>query len=152
MKILSIVSVILALLISGCASVPMASRTESVAAKNFSPPSPGKAGLYVYRDSFLGQALKKDIRIDGECLGESGPGVFFFTELEGDKVHRIETESEFSPNLLEMMFESGKNYFIRQFIKMGLFVGGAGLEEIPEERARKDIAKLEMASPGTCAP
>jgi hypothetical protein len=49
------------------------------------------------------------------------------------------------------MFEAGKNYFIRQYIKMGVFVGGAGLEQVPEEQGKKDIAQLEMAKPGKCS-
>jgi hypothetical protein len=28
--------------------------------------------------------------------------------------------------------EAGKNYFIEQFIKLGVFVGGAGLEQVDE--------------------
>jgi hypothetical protein len=140
-----------ALLISGCASVEMASKEESAKAKEFNPPAEGNAGLYVYRDSFVGKALKKDIWVDGKCLGESAPDVFFHTEVEGGKTHTIDTESEFSPNALEVAFESGKNYFIRQFIKMGVFVGGAGLEQIPEAQGKQDVIKLEMAKPGKCS-
>ena len=151
MKIVSIIMVTAALLISGCASVEMASKTESTKSKEFNPPSQGNAGVYVYRDSFIGKALKKDVWIDSQCIGETAPDVFFYTELEGGKTHKIDTESEFSPNTLELMFETGKNYFIRQFIKMGVFVGGAGLEQIPEEQGKKDVAKLEMAKPGKCS-
>lgn len=140
-----------ALLMSGCASVDMATKEESTKAKEFNAPSQGNAGVYVYRNSFVGKALKKDVWIDGKCIGESAPDVFFYTEVEGNKTHKVDTESEFSPNTLEMMFVAGKNYFIRQFIKMGVFVGGAGLEEIPEEQGKADIAKLEMAKPGTCS-
>ncbi len=139
------------LLISGCASVDMASKEESAKAKEFNPPAQGNAGVYVYRDSFLGKALKKDIWIDSKCIGESAPNVFFYTEVEGGKTHRVDTESEFSPNSLEMMFEDGKNYFIRQFIKMGVFVGGAGLEQIPEAQGKQDILNLELAKPGKCS-
>lgn len=151
MKIVSILTLTAALLISGCASVEMGSKAESAKAKEFNPPDQGNAGVYIYRDSFVGKALKKDIWIDGKCIGESAPDVFFHTEVEGGKTHKIDTESEFSPNTLELMFESGKNYFIRQFIKMGVFVGGAGLEKIPEEQGKKDVAKLEMAKPGKCS-
>ena len=140
-----------ALLMSGCASVDMATKEESTKAKEFNAPSQGNAGVYVYRNSFVGKALKKDVWIDGKCIGESAPDVFFYTEVEGNKTHKVDTESEFSPNTLEMMFVAGKNYFIRQFIKMGVFVGGAGLEEIPEEQGKTDITKLEMAKPGTCS-
>lgn len=151
MKIASFLTLTAALLISGCASVEMASKAESAKGKEFNPPSQGNAGVYIYRDSFVGKALKKDIWIDGKCIGESAPDVFFHTEVEGGKNHKFDTESEFSSNTLDLMFESGKNYFIRQFIKMGVFVGGAGLEQIPEEQGKKDVAKLEMAKPGKCS-
>lgn len=129
----------------------MASKEDSSKAKEFNAPTQGNAGVYIYRNSFVGKALKKDIWIDGKCIGESAPDVFFYTEVEGNKNHKIDTESEFSPNALEIMFVAGKNYFIRQFIKLGVFVGGAGLEEIPEDQGKADIAKLEMAKPGTCS-
>jgi hypothetical protein len=151
MKSVSLLAIAAAILISGCASVEMASQAESAKAKEFNPPSEGNAGVYLYRDSFVGKALKKDLWIDGKCIGESAPDVFFYTEVEGGKKHRIDTESEFSPNPLELLFETGKNYFIRQFIKMGLFVGGAGLEQIPEEQGKIDVSKLEMAKPGKCS-
>lgn len=151
MKIVSVITITATLLISGCASVDMASKAESAKAKEFNPPSQGTAGVYIYRDSFVGKALKKDVWIDGKCIGESAPDVFFYTEVDGGKNHKVDTESEFSPNTLELMFETGKNYFIRQFIKMGVFVGGAGLEQIAEEQGKKDVAKLEMAKSGKCS-
>lgn len=151
MKFVAVLTLAAALLISGCASVEMASKAESAKAKEFSPPSQGNAGVYIYRDSVFGKALKKDVWIDGKCVGESAPDVYFYTEVEGGKSHKVDTQSEFSPNTLELMFESGKNYFIRQFIKMGVFIGGADLEQIPEEQGKKDVAKLEMAKPGKCS-
>ncbi|MFD0666268.1 DUF2846 domain-containing protein [Ramlibacter sp. MAHUQ-53] len=139
-----------ALLMTGCASVNLAPKEEATRAKAFDAPAAGQAGVYVYRNSAVGRALKKDIHIDGKCLGESAPDVFFYTQLPGGKRYRFETESEFSPNALEVMLDAGKNYFIRQFIKLGVFVGGADLEQVSEEQGRLDVAKLEMAQPGTC--
>lgn len=150
MKLTSIVFVSAALVLTGCASVDMASQAESQKAKEFGAPSAGNAGLYIYRDNFVGKALKKDLWVNGECLGESAPDVFFRTEVAGGKTHTIETESEFSPNKLEMMFASGKNYFIRQFIKFGAFVGGADLELVSEEQGKAAISKLSMAKGGKC--
>ena len=147
-KIILLASAVLAL--TGCASVNMASPQESDHAKQFNAPSPGNSGLYVYRNSFVGKALKKDIWIDGKCLGESASNVFFYTQVEGDKKHKIETESEFSPNALELFMASGKNYFVRQFIKIGAFVGGADLEIVPELQGKTDVAELGLAQPGHC--
>jgi hypothetical protein len=140
-----------AMLFTGCASVKMESKETSQKTKEFAQPSTGQAGLYVYRDSFVGKALKKDIWVDGKCLGESAPDVFFRTEVQGNKDHAISTESEFSPNSLSLFMEAGKNYFIRQYIKMGVIVGGAGVEVIPEAEGKAAVSKLELATPGTCS-
>lgn len=137
-------------LLSGCASVKMQDKAASEQAKQFAQPSAGNAGLYIYRDSVFGAALKKDIWLDGKCIGESAPNVFFFTEVAPGN-HKVSTESEFSPNDLALLVEAGKNYFVRQFIKMGVFVGGAGLETVPEEQGRAAVAKLELAAAGTCS-
>ena len=42
------------------------------------------------------------------------------------------------------------NYFIRQYIKFGLFVGGAGLELVDEEEGEKEVSELDMVK-GTCS-
>ncbi|AVT13416.1 DUF2846 domain-containing protein [Paracidovorax avenae] len=139
-----------ALFLTGCASVNMASKEESDKAKQFDAPATGNAGLYVYRDSFIGKALKKDIMVDGKCLGESAPDVFFYTQVEGGKKHTLQTESEFSDSTLEMFMDAGKNYYVRQYIRMGAFTAGAGLAQVTEERGKTDIAKLGLAQPGKC--
>ena len=56
----SIFFILIAIFLSGCASVPMAPLEQSNYAKEFKKPSKGKAGLYIYRDSTLGAALKKN--------------------------------------------------------------------------------------------
>jgi len=136
---------------SGCSTVPLEPKEMSESAKAFNAPPEGKAGLYVYRDSFVGQALKKDIWVDKKCLGETANAVFFYKDIEGDKEHKLSTESEFSANDLSLQTKSGKNYFVRQYIKMGVFVGGAGLEVVEEKKAREDIKNLDMAKQGICS-
>lgn len=151
MKLASLLAMGAVVLMTGCASVDMASKAESAKAKEFATPTQGKSGIYIYRDSFVGKALKKDIWIDGKCVGESAPDVFFYTEVDGDKTHKVETQSEFSPNGFDLMFQAGKNYFIRQYIKMGLVVGGADLEQVTEEQGKIAVSKLELAKAGKCS-
>jgi hypothetical protein len=129
----------------------MESPEKNAQAKLFSPPASDKVGLYIYRDGLFGAALKKDIWVNGECLGESASSVFFYKELQGDKEHSVSTESEFSPNALVVHMQAGKNYFIRQFIKMGLFVGGAGLETVARDTGKKAITQLSLAESGNCS-
>ena len=144
-------AVLTCVLFAGCASVKMESKDASDKLKQFAPPPTGNAGLYTFRDSSFGAALKKDIFVDGKCVGESAPNVFFYTEVAGGKEHEITTESEFSPNALKLMVEAGKNYFVRQYIKMGLIIGGANLEVVPEDQGKLAVTKLELAAGGKCS-
>ena len=137
--------------LAGCASVPMADPDMSDQVKLFDDPSPGKAGLYIYRGGGMGGGLKKDIWIDGECIGESAPKVFFYEEVAGDQEHTVSTESEFSPNALKLVTASNQKYFIRQYIKFGMFVGGANLKLVDAQEGRKDVEKLQMAARGRCS-
>lgn len=149
-KVLTTIAVT-ALLATGCTSVPMESKERSELAKQFNSPSEGKAGLYVYRSGSFGGALKKDVWVNGKCIGETAPNMFFYKEIEGNTEHKVSTESEFSPNDLLVKTESGKNYFVSQYIKMGVFVGGAGLELVDEEKGKKQVSELDMAINGKCS-
>jgi hypothetical protein len=143
--------VLVSTLFAGCASVPMENIKLTAEAQKFNPPSEGKAGLYIYRSGGIGTALKKNVWVDGNCIGETAPNVFFYEEVEGDKEHTISTESEFSPNDLIIKVKSGVLYFIRQYIKIGVFVGGAGLELVNEEEGKKAVSSLKMATKGRCS-
>ncbi|WP_444887281.1 DUF2846 domain-containing protein [Microbulbifer sp. JMSA008] len=138
-------------LFAGCASVPMESDELSNKAKEFNSPTEGNAGLYIYRASGPGTALKKDIWVNDECVGQSAPNVFFYQEVIGDKEHKVSTESEFSPNDLLVDVKAGENYFIEQYIKMGVFVGGADLKLVASEEGKADITKLKLAKAGECS-
>ncbi|MBO1270266.1 DUF2846 domain-containing protein [Shewanella sp. 4t3-1-2LB] len=129
----------------------MESTKVSNEAKQFSEPPAGKAGLYIYRDSFVGKALKKDVWLDGECVGETAPDTFFYKIVDGNTTHTVSTESEFSPNDVSLKTDTGKNYFIRQYIKLGLFVGGAGVEVIDEDKGKEAVSKLGLAKSGKCS-
>jgi hypothetical protein len=119
--------------------------------KKFTAPSGDKAGLYIYRSGSFGGALKKDVWIDGECIGETAPNIFFYEEVAGGVEHKVSTESEFSPNDLVLKTDGGQNYFIRQYIKLGVFVGGAGVELVDAEKGKEDVAKLALAKKGNCS-
>ncbi|MGJ7462772.1 DUF2846 domain-containing protein [Halomonas sp. MA07-2] len=148
----TIVALALLVVMTGCASVNMAPNQESTQAKEFVYPEGGKAGVYVFRkDSPFGAALKKDIWINGECIGESARGVFFYHQVEGGQEHEVATESEFSPNTMTLFAEAGNNYFIEQYIRMGAFVGGANMRQHEEESGMREVNKLDLAAGGNCS-
>lgn len=140
-------------ILSGCTSVPMADPELSAKAKEFNPPTEGNSGLYIYREkSFGGGALMKDIWVDDECIGETGGmGNFFYHEVAGGEEHTISTESEFSPNDLVVQTDPGELYFFHQYIKMGLFVGGANIEQVDAATGKEEVSALELAVKGNCS-
>ncbi|MGE3297795.1 MAG: DUF2846 domain-containing protein [Porticoccaceae bacterium] len=147
----AVVSSLTLSLLAGCASVPMENEEKSAEVKKFIAPNNGNSGVYVYRSAGLGTALKKDIWIDGKCVGETAPKMFFYEEVKGDSEHKISTESEFSPNDLLLTTSAGMNYFVRQYIKMGVFVGGAGLELVNDDEGKSEVSELGMAKNGICS-
>ncbi|WP_386694656.1 DUF2846 domain-containing protein [Lonepinella sp. MS14435] len=143
-KLLTIFMLCFGLLLTGCATTAMDTVENDLQAKKFDVPMEGNSGIYIYRNSFIGKALKKNLYIDDKLLGQSAPDVYFYKQVKAGS-HKISTESEFSNNNLSLSTESGKNYFIRQYIKVGVFVGGASLEQVPEEQGKIDILKLKRA-------
>ncbi|EDM68146.1 hypothetical protein PE36_20734 [Moritella sp. PE36] len=151
MKKVLLATVVTAMFLSGCASVPMESNENTRAAKSFDAPSLNHSVIYVYRkDAFVGSVLKKDILIDDECVGRTVAGVFFYQEVEGNKAHTISTESEFSNNEVTINAESGELYFLEQYIKMGVFVGGAGLKQVDKTAGKREVLKLHLAKKSSC--
>lgn len=144
LKLLSVPVIAISLLFSGCASVPMAPKEQDQQLKSFAKPSADMSGIYIYRNSFVGQALKKNVYIDGALLGESANKVYFYKAVNAGK-HKLSTESEFSNNDIELSTEGGKNYFVEQYIKMGAFVGGAALKVMTEEEGQKGVLSTNLA-------
>lgn len=148
----SLIVIGLASIFAGCASVPTADTNITNTVKQFNAPNQSTAGLYIYRKSaFMGRAIKKDIWVDDKCIGETAPGVFFYEQVTGNTEHKISTESEFSPNDLILKTDAGKNYFVEQYIKPGLIVGGAGLRVQDESQGKADISNLELGIKGKCS-
>ncbi|RRS34625.1 MAG: hypothetical protein OI74_05100 [Gammaproteobacteria bacterium (ex Lamellibrachia satsuma)] len=129
---------------SGCASVPMGSIEEDADRKMFALPTQGMSGLYVYRNSNFGAALKKAIYVDGQFIGESAPMTYFYKEVKAGQ-HTISTQSEFSNNDFDLNTKSNTNYFLRHYIKMGVFVGGANIEIMSEEEGKKGVQECQLA-------
>ena len=157
MKIIGVIGIFI-FVISGCASlpfmasVPMESAQITKVAKQFDPPSDGKSGLYIYRNTAYGGAARTDVMVDGYCIGSSAPYVFFYEEVEGDKSYKVSTkfpweESPDPDNDLLIKVKSGMNYFFEQYLRM---LGGTGVELVDEEQGKEEVSKLDMATKGTC--
>jgi hypothetical protein len=152
MKKVLLATVIATAVLAGCSSVPMESKEKTNIAKKFSAPSQDTAGIYVYRkDTFVGAALKKDVWVGTDCVGQTAKGVFFYKEVPGNDKLEISTESEFSPNQLTIEAKNGELYFVEQYIKMGAFVGGADLQLANVDTGKSEVQRLAMAISGNCS-
>ena len=112
--------------------------------KKFTPPPQEAAGLYIYRNSTFGGALKKIVFIDGKIIGETAPMTYFYKALKPG-IHELSTESEFSNNNFELDAKGGQNHFVRQYIKFGVFVGGANFELVSEEEGKEGVLECKLA-------
>ena len=130
--------------LTGCASVPMAPKEQDAASKTFKAPSSNMAGVYIYRNSFVGKALKKTLLIDSVAIGETANKVYFHKEVTPGE-HTLATESEFGDNALKFTAEAGKNYYFQQYLKMGAFVGGSGLQAVTEEEGKQAVLQCNEA-------
>ena len=140
-----------AILLTGCASVPTMSNEAKLQAIT-GEPEEDTARIYVFRDERGGgQALYKDIYLNGRCVGETAPSTFFFADVEANKYHWISTESEFSPNHLRFYAEPNKKYYFQQVIRYGIFVGGAFVTQVDSITGKELVNKCSLAVPGTCS-
>lgn len=136
-------------LLAGCAAAPIESFEKSEEAKTFLAPPSGKAGLYIYRSSQYGYSIKRDIWLNGKCIGRSAPEVFFYQLVTSEEEYNLSTESGLGINQISFTPESGTNYFIRQDIGTGFF-GETSLQLIDAQTAQREISQLDMALSGGC--
>ena len=139
-------------ILTGCASVPMAPKEKDAASKTFSAPPPDMAGVYIFRtNSFGGAALSKRLSMDGVAIGKTAKGVYYHLTVKPCE-HTIATESEFGDNVLKFTAEAGKNYFFQQYIKMGVFIGGSGIQAVSEEEGKQNVLQCTEANLTEAAP
>ena len=76
-RFLLLLIVVASLGVVGCAKVPMAPIEQDNALKEFNLPQSDQSGIYVYRNCFVGAALKKTVYLDNKAIGESAEDVYF---------------------------------------------------------------------------
>lgn len=132
----------LALLLTGCASVPMASDAEDGAAKTFAA-KPDRANVYVYRNETFGAAIPMTVSINGRVAGQTGPQTYFMWEVEPG-LHEVASHAE-TVSTLQLTTRPGKSYYIWQEVKMGLFMARSLLQQVDEETGRKGVLECKRA-------
>lgn len=140
-NVAAVFSAILVFLLSGCASVPMAPLDQDTKAKDFSP-VPNKASLYIYRNESFGAAIPMTVSVNGKVLGQTAAQTYFRLNLTPGR-YNVESHAESISNLL-LTTEAGKNYFVWQEVKMGMWMAGSLLQQADETKGRAGVMESKL--------
>lgn len=129
-------------LLGGCASVSMTSLEADRQAKDFVVAA-DKSNIYLYRNEMFGGAIAMPVSLDGKMAGRTGPETFFLWQVEPGQ-HEVVSHTE-NEARLRLTTEAGKNYFIWQEVKMGMWTARSQLHEVTEEEGRAGVLECKRA-------
>lgn len=126
------------LLLQGCAAT---GPKGSEMATTLSSVPPGYGRIVFFRSgSFVGGGVQPDIRVDGQVVGQSKPGGFFYADVAPGK-HVASASTETTANL-EIQVVAGQTHYVRSAIGMGLLVGRVVLTIEGQVTARGELPTL----------
>lgn len=100
-----------------------------------------KGRIYFYRTkNLLGAAVSADVRVNGEVVGRSTRGSFFFVDRPAgayEVVSSTETEKK-----LTFALSGGETKYVRTYVGMGVLVGRIIPELVNADEAEKAMADL----------
>jgi hypothetical protein len=142
MKQLSL-ALIAVLALAGCASVPMGDPKRDAELKSFSV-APDKAGIYIYRNESMGGAVKMDVSLDGQIIGQTAAKTYFYKDVVPGK-HTISSTAE-NTDTLEVEVKPGTLAFIWQEVKMGVLYARTKLHLVSEDEGKKGVQESSLAA------
>lgn len=134
---------VVALALTGCASVPMGDAKQDAALKTFAVPA-DKAGIYVYRNESMGAAVKMDVSIDGTPLGQTAANTYLYKEVAPGK-HVVSSSAE-NTETLEVDAKPGTLVYIWQEVKMGVLYARNKLHLVSEADGKKGVTETKLAA------
>jgi hypothetical protein len=138
MKFASFAAIAAAAILSGCAaSGPKFAQQEAV-----TPQVSAEQGrVYFYRaDSFVGGGLRPAIKFDGNAVGDSVPGGYFYVDAAAGS-HEASTSTE-ATNKLSFVLDKGETKYVRTKVSMGVLVGHVTPELVSKDEAQREIGEL----------
>ena len=132
---------LIVLAFTGCATVPMANVEKDDIAKSFSIPE-GKANIYLYRNEVFGAAIKLPVVLDDKIVGDTAAKTYMLLQVTPG-LHTIISKSEKDSELL-ITVEEGKNYFVWQEVKMGLWTARSKLHLVDESTGKAGVSECKL--------
>lgn len=134
----TLIALVLLSLISACASVPMASSDLDAAGKQFAPPPPGKASLYVYRESIFGAAVSVSVTMGQRALGALVSDTWFQLDVDPGQYDIRCTGGEGADSKI-VAIASGETRYVEVAIRMGVIQPRCAVFEVMPEQGRKAV-------------
>lgn len=97
--------------------------------------------IYFYRTkSIFGAAITADLRVNGDVVGRSTRGSFFYIDRPAgnyDVASSTETEK-----MVTFALDAGETKYVRTYVGLGILVGRIIPELVNENEAEKEMAEL----------
>ena len=129
------------LIMSGCASVPMASPERDTSAKAFKV-KPDRANIYVYRNETLGAAIKMPVALNGKLVGDTAANTYMLLEVSPGR-HTLVSKTE-NDSTLVVNAAAGRNYFVWQEVKMGMWAARSNLQQVDETTGKAAVQECKL--------
>ena len=143
-KIFNSIVFLLALFLVGCAAPLKAPVENDTAAKVFTPVK-DKAVLFIYRNENFGGAIGMPIKINGLDIGETGAKTFFRLNLTSG-MYLLASEAE-NTSELPITLTEGKNYYVWQEVRMGIWKARTALRQVEEKTGRDGVLESVLLTP-----
>lgn len=136
MRLKNILLPVLSLFLVACATGPK----YSDMAPGFDNLDKSQGRIYVYRPSSMGAAVRPNVKLNGEVIGEAiSHGFFFVDRAPGEYTIMTSTEVDRS---LSFTLEEGQTRYVRLSISIGFFVGHVYPELVDSSVGKKEIEDL----------
>lgn len=142
LRFLALAAVVALLGLGGCASVPMASKQQDAAAKQFHAPA-DKSRIYLYRNETFGAAIRMAVSLDGKSMGQTGPKTYFMWDVAPGP-HTIESLTE-NTSKLTLDTQPGQLYFVWQEVKMGFLSPRSALHSVNRQTGEQAVKECGLA-------
>lgn len=127
-----------ALVLSGCAQVPMADPQADQMAKAFPAPEPGRGALYVYRTGYMGIARSIDVQVVGGRTAQLASNTYL--RLEGPP-GPIEVDCKVGDKTGAGQVEiaEGRTRYLEVSMKIGALLPGCEVAEVPPDQGQAAV-------------
>lgn len=138
-----VASVILATMLSGCASIQLGDPARSAEIKKFQPKT--EVGqVYVCRNSTtFGLAIRPDIEIDNKPIATVARSTYAYAEVAPGS-HTIVAKTLEHDSKMPFTIAAGEQRFFQTWISVGIFAGWGIIDEIKETDGRSCVTDGEL--------